>query len=168
MKKAILITGTPGTGKTVISKLLHGEGFPFVEVGRIVKDDGLYEYFDEVSDSYVVNDELLNSKLIELLEKNISSFPLVIDGHVVTLQPEYVLHCIVLRCSIRHLRERLEERDYSESKIDENVEAEIMEVLLTEMLELYGPERVSVIQNDNSVEDTFKQILMELKTVVDK
>ncbi|MHA1397000.1 MAG: hypothetical protein ACTSSF_04775, partial [Candidatus Heimdallarchaeaceae archaeon] len=77
--------------------------------------------------------------------------------------PKFVLHCIVLKCSIRFLRERLVERGYKSSKIDENVEAEIMEVLLTDMLELYGPENVSVIYTDGSFEETYKQVVSIIK-----
>lgn len=166
MKKAILITGTPGTGKTVISELLKQNGFPIIEVGKIVKEEELYEYFDEVTESYVVNDDLLNKRLIDLIENNTSNYPLILDGHVVELPPNFVLHCIVLRCSIQHLRQRLSERSYGEAKIDENVEAEIMEIILTDMLELYGPERVSVVQSDSSEEETFAQVLVEVKKVL--
>ena len=168
MKKAILITGTPGTGKTVISNYLKKEGFPVIEVGKLVKEEELFEYYDEVTESYVVNDDLLNEKLLELIESNTSSFPLILDGHVVELPPDFVLHCIVLRCSIQHLRQRLSERSYGEAKIDENVEAEIMEVILTDMLELYGPERVSVVQSDFSEEETFTQVLVEVKKALNE
>ena len=165
MKKAIIITGTPGTGKTVITNLLEKEGYSTIEVGKLIKEDNLYDYYDEERESYVVNDDLLNEKLVELLKKHSSSEPLIIDGHVVELPPRHVLHCIVLRCSIRHLRQRLMERNYGSLKIDENVEAEIMEVLLTDMLELYGPENVSVVFSDSSVDETFKQVLSKVKKV---
>lgn len=168
MKKAILITGTPGTGKTVISNYLKKEGFPVIEVGKLVKEEELFEYYDEVTESYVVDDDLLNEKLLELIENNTSSFPLILDGHVVELPPDFILHCIVLRCSIQHLRQRLSERSYGEAKIDENVEAEIMEVILTDMLELYGPERVSVVQSDISEEETFAQVLVEVKKALNE
>ena len=107
----------------------------------------------------MVNDELLNKRLIELIAQNSSTLPLVIDGHVVELPPSYVTCCIVLRCSIRHLRQRLIDRSYSATKIEENVEAEIMEVILTDMLYLYGPEIVDTVQSDVSIEETFQSVL---------
>ena len=105
MKQAIVITGTPGTGKTTLSKLLSEEGYSFIEVGKLVKEEKLYDYFDEETDSYVVNDDLLNARLIELIAENSSSNPLILDGHVVELPPSYVTCCIVLRCSIGLLRQ---------------------------------------------------------------
>jgi len=94
MNKAILITGTPGTGKTAISLLLKKNGYTVIDVGKLVKEEKLYEYYDEVTESYVVNDELLNKRLIELIEKNTSSLPLILDGHVVELPPDFILHCV--------------------------------------------------------------------------
>lgn len=159
MRQAIIITGTPGTGKTTLSKLLSKEGFSFIEVGKLVKEENLYDYFDEETDSYVVNDNLLNARLIELIKDNSSSNPLILDGHVVELPPSYVTCCIVLRCSIRLLRQRLIDRSYNAAKVEENIEAEIMEVILTDMLNLYGPEIVSTVQSDVSTEETFQSAL---------
>ena len=45
------------------------------------------------------------------------------------------------------------------AKIEENIEAEIMEVILTDMLNLYGPEIVSVVRSDVSKEETFRNTL---------
>ena len=128
MKQAVVITGTPSTGKTTISEMLKDKGYPVVEVGKLVKEDHLYEYYDEERGSYVVNDDEVNKALIKLVEDNSSNLPLVLDGHIVRLPPHFVSICIVLRCSIRHLRQRLVEKCYDEPKIDENIEAEIMEV----------------------------------------
>ena len=158
MKQAIVITGTPGTGKTTISKLLHEAGYDIIEVGKLVKESKLYEFFDEETDSYVVDDQRLNQKLIELVESSTSAKPLVLDGHVVELPPSYVTCCIVLRCSISLLRQRLKDRNYSAAKIEENVEAEIMEIILSDMLHLYGPEMVFSVQSDGSIQETFQSV----------
>ena len=159
MRQAIIITGTPGTGKTTLAKLLSEKSYPYVEVGKLVKEEKLYDYFDEETDSYVVNDDLLNTRLIELIETNSSSKPLILDGHVVELPPSYVACCIVLRTSIGLLRKRLIDRSYSAAKIEENVEAEIMEVILTDMLILYGPEIVSTVQSDVSINETLERTI---------
>ncbi len=159
MKQAVIITGTPGTGKTTLSKLLSKEGYSFIEVGKLVKEERLYDYFDEETDSYVVNDDLLNARLIKLIEENSSSNPLILDGHVVELPPSYIASCIVLRTSIGLLRQRLIDRSYNAAKIEENIEAEIMEVILTDMLNLYGPEIVSTVRSDVSIEETFQSAL---------
>ncbi|MHA1222584.1 MAG: adenylate kinase family protein [Candidatus Heimdallarchaeaceae archaeon] len=163
MKKAIVITGTPGTGKSSVASMLEKEGYPVIDAGKYAIENSLYNNYDNKRNSYVIDDDLLTKALIEEIEKNDQNPPLVIEGHAFELPPKFVLHCIVLRCSIRLLRERLVERGYKSSKIDENVEAEIMEVLLTDMLELYGPENVSVIYTDGSFEETYKQVVSIIK-----
>ena len=75
------------------------------------------------------------------------------------LPPLFVSKIIVFRCSVRNLRQRLKLRSYSESKIDENVEAEIMEIILTDMMQLYGKDLVKVVSTDVSIEKSFEEVL---------
>lgn len=165
MLEAIIVTGTPGTGKTTLTKLLQKEGYIVLDVGKLVVEEKLYDSYDKERQSYVVNDKKLRRYLIKELEQNLTDLPLILDGHVMRLPPRFISHCIVLRCSIRNLRQRLEERDYSEPKIDENVEAEIMEVILTDMLNLYGDKKVTVISTDGSIEDSFEKLLLVLDQI---
>ena len=53
MKQAVVITGTPSTGKTTISEMLKDKGYPVIDVGKLVKEDHLYEYYDEESDEAI-------------------------------------------------------------------------------------------------------------------
>ncbi len=163
MNKAIIITGTPGTGKTTISQLLSTHGYEVHEVGKIVKEKHLYTLYDDEMECYVVDDDLLTPVLVELIENNSSPVPIILDGHVMMVPSEYIYHCIVLRCSIKTLRTRLEEREYKPSKIEENVEAEIMEVILTEMLESYGEENVSIVYTDKTEERSCNDVLNFIK-----
>ena len=58
---------------------------------------------------------------------------LVLDGHF-----SQDIKCdlvVVLRTQPKVLRERLKERDWSAGKIEENVQAEIMEVIMQEAIE---------------------------------
>lgn len=167
MNKAVLITGTPGTGKSTVANLFLDEGYTVVDVGKFAIENSLYDYFDKERDSYVVNDERLTAALIKLIEENDTNLPIILEGHVVELPPRFLTHCIVLRCSIRLLRQRLVERDYMPSKVDENVQAEIMEVILSDMLELYGPENVSVVYTDSAVDESFRDVISKVKQYLD-
>ena len=56
----ILITGTPGTGKTTHAQLLaqlSPEPLNYINIGDLVKEKGLHEGFDEEWQSYIVDDD---------------------------------------------------------------------------------------------------------------
>jgi adenylate kinase len=54
----ILITGTPGTGKTTLSKnVAETAGLNHIEVGQLVKDKSLHDGWDEEFQSYILNED---------------------------------------------------------------------------------------------------------------
>jgi adenylate kinase len=63
----VLLTGTPGTGKTLHSEVLAGVSeSPLVHlnIGDIVKEHGFHEGFDEEWQSYIVDED----RLLDYLE----------------------------------------------------------------------------------------------------
>ena len=132
------ITGTPGTGKTTISESLDRE---IISIKDFAKDKGLGEQkkLFEV-DTEAVNDELPESCWFE--------------GHLAhRIDLDY---CIVLRTRPDILEERLEARDYPEQKINENVEAEAMDIILSE-----ASQKTCVYEIDTtekSIDETVREI----------
>jgi adenylate kinase len=55
---------------------------------------------------------------------------------------------LVLRCSVPVLHARLQSRGYSEDKLQENLEAEIMQVCLDEVREDWKQEQIMEMQSD--------------------
>ena len=99
MKKAILVTGTPGTGKTVwAKKFSEDKGFVYVDVTSLIKDNGLSAGYDAEKDCAVVDDKKLEKTLIDMIKK--SKKVLVIDSHMVVLPPKYVEKCYVVKCEL--------------------------------------------------------------------
>lgn len=57
-KPNILITGTPGTGKTTHSELVAAEaGLQHVNIGQLVREHELYDGYNEEFEAYFVNDD---------------------------------------------------------------------------------------------------------------
>ncbi len=56
----IIITGTPGTGKTTHAQLLADESpvpLKHINIGDLVKEKGLYEEYDQEWQSYTVDED---------------------------------------------------------------------------------------------------------------
>lgn len=66
----IVITGTPGTGKTTHAQLLASESpvpLKHINVGELVKEKNLYEEYDEEWQSYTVDEDKVGFKDISWL-----------------------------------------------------------------------------------------------------
>ncbi|KIK71145.1 hypothetical protein GYMLUDRAFT_33276 [Collybiopsis luxurians FD-317 M1] len=148
----IIITGTPGTGKSTHAQLLVNESpipLQHVNVGDWVKEKGLYEEYDEEWQSYTVDED----KLLDELEPIVSNGGIILDWHTCEIFPErWPDLVVVLRCEHSQLWDRLEKRSYTLKKIQENNEAEIMQVVLEEARSSY-PEEIIVELKSETTED---------------
>lgn len=130
----IIVTGTPATGKTKIAKLISKKyKLKYVDVGKLVKDNKVYDKYDKKLRTYIVDVKKLNKSLMNLIKKEKN---LVLDSHLTHyLDKKYVDLCIVTKCDIKVLKKRLEKKKYPKEKIRENLDSEILDVCLVESLE---------------------------------
>ncbi|KDQ63762.1 hypothetical protein JAAARDRAFT_53954 [Jaapia argillacea MUCL 33604] len=146
----IIITGTPGVGKSTHAQLLAQESpvpLKHINVGEWVKEKGLYETFDQDWQSYEVDED----KLLDELEPLASAGGVILDWHTCEIFPErWADLVVVLRCDHTKLWERLENRGYPLKKIQENNEAEIMQVVLEEARSSYESEIVVELQSEGT------------------
>ncbi|KAI9594265.1 AAA domain-containing protein [Syncephalis fuscata] len=144
----ILITGTPGTGKTTLSELVAlALDYKHINASELVKEQSLHDGYDEEFDTYILNDD----KLCDALEESLgaASGGYIVDFHSCDVFPERWFDLVVvLRVDNTVIYDRLEERGYSQHKISENVECEIMQVVLEEARESYKEEIVVDLQSD--------------------
>ena len=126
----IVITGTPGTGKTTHAQLLAAESpvpLKHINVGDLVKEKELYEEYDEEWQSYTVDEDKVRTfgdttlafagvdvhtlKLLDELEPLASAGGVILDWHTCEIFPErWADLVVVLRCDHTKLWERLEKR----------------------------------------------------------
>lgn len=143
----ILITGTPGTGKTETSKLVAEQtGLRHLNVSELVKEHKCYETRDEEFDTYIIDDD----QVCDLLQPMIEEGGNIIDFHSVDLFPEDWFELIlVLRADTSTLFDRLSERGYNEKKRSENIECEIMQVVLEEARESFDTNIIHELPSNN-------------------
>ena len=149
----ILITGTPGTGKSTIASLLSAKlGYERLNVSSFLIQNKVFYEYDELRSSYVIDED----KAIELLSSTIK------DNMVIeTIYPSLISKAdkvIVLRRDPRVLYRELKERGWNELKVAENVMAEALGVISSEARENFT--NVCEIDTTNKKpEDVVEQIL---------
>jgi MoxR-like ATPase len=64
-KPNILVTGTPGTGKTTTSTALaEATQLNHINIGDLVKEKNLHDGWDDELDSYILNEDLVSYQFI--------------------------------------------------------------------------------------------------------
>ncbi|KAJ3339196.1 hypothetical protein HDU93_008489 [Gonapodya sp. JEL0774] len=144
----ILITGTPGTGKSTTAELLAlAVNAEHVDVGQWVKERGLHDGFDDAWAAYVVDED----KVVDALEPQLAEGGKVVDYHGCDFFPERWFDLVVvLRTDNGVLYRRLEQRNYPQAKLTENTTAEIMQVCLEEALGAYSRRALCELRSDGS------------------
>lgn len=174
----ILITGTPGTGKsTLIEALLrrfqdNSINSLVFSLNEFIKSRQLYEDFDSTYDSYVIDDHFVKKKVIEYFNSlETSGYSVVlIETHTVSTLPKKLVDLVfVLTSRTDVLYDRLKERNYSDWKVQENVQCEIMNIVHEESLERFGSSKVQVLKSnlDEDINDNIEQILESCASLSD-
>jgi len=147
--QAIIVTGTPGTGKTTFAKKLAKEiGVDYVALTQFVSERKLYTGFDRERGSRVVNLARVHASLNRLLLQ--TRRPTIVDTHIPEgIIPKGLVKLVfVLRCHPRILERRLSKKKWKQNKIRENVLAEMLDVCLINAVKWFGLSRV--VQLDTS------------------
>ena len=143
----IALTGTPGTGKTTIASLLKTRGMQVISQKETM-GPYLLEH-DAERDTDIIDEEAWADDFVAVEG--------IIEGHLTHLLPAD--RVVVLRCRPDVLAARLRTRGYAEDKVQENAEAEALDVILIEALEVHPEEEITVIDTTTqSAEETADEI----------
>ena len=162
--RVIIITGTPGVGKTASAKALTSRlNATYVGINELVIDENLVAELDEDRGTVVADMARLSERVDELLDH--ADRDQVIDGHYAhdVVRTGRATHVFVLRRHPDELRTILANRGYNEDKIHENVNSEILDVCLTEAIARHDVERVDEIDTSSvTIEETIESMLSVL------
>ncbi|KAF2158136.1 POS9-activating factor FAP7 [Myriangium duriaei CBS 260.36] len=142
----IVITGTPGTGKTThCTALAEATGLAHMDINKIVKDHDCSAGYDTELGSTIVDED----KLLDAVEPILKKGGAIVDWHACDLWPAQLVDLVVVvRCRTEELYDRYKTRGYGDRKVEENMDAEIMEVLLEEAREAYDERCVVEVRSD--------------------
>ncbi|KAG5179445.1 P-loop containing nucleoside triphosphate hydrolase protein [Tribonema minus] len=146
----ILVTGTPGTGKTcTCAAIAEATGLTHVDVGAVVRAEQCHEGRDAEFDAFVLDED----KLCDALAPRAAAGGCVLDFHSCDFFPEDWFDLVlVLRADTATLFDRLKARGYHEKKLQENMQCEIMQVVLEEAHEAFPAPIIHELQS-NTVEE---------------
>ncbi len=128
--KILVISGTPGTGKTTVSNnIANYLKVQVISLNELAISENLIIDYDAKRETSIINKSKLIPFLINLIEKyRKENFEfLIIESHFSDIVPErYIDWVIILRCDPDELFIRLKKRGYKIEKIRENVQSEIL------------------------------------------
>lgn len=161
LRPNVLVTGTPGTGKTTLSQELANElGLRHIDVGEFAKERNLLGEHDAKLDFHYMDED----GVLDALEPIMTDGGVILDHHSSDWFPErWIQVVVVLRASTEVLYDRLESRQYPKAKLDGNMQAEIMQVARDEAVESYP--NATRVELDNSSEEKRAQVVAQVKKV---
>jgi adenylate kinase len=157
----IALTGTPGTGKTSVSQILIKNGLKVIDINDLAISKNFVSGKDSKRDSAIIDTDKLNY----YINKNfIVTNTIIFQSHL-----SHLMKCmdkiIILRCHPEELQKRLKTKNWNKEKIKENIEAEILDVVLTEALEIHGKNKLFEI---DSTEKSPKELSQNIIELIDK
>ena len=170
----ILITGTPGVGKTSLCTLLENQlleehkiqGFQYVKLTDLIQSKKLYKNWNEEFDVPEFDVDMVCDELEPLMS---GRGGIILEFHSCDFFPERWFQLVVLlRCDNTQLYDRLQARGYNEKKITENIECEILDVLKEEVEQSYDQQIIMELRSDQieDMQNNIDAIAQKVKTII--
>lgn len=142
------LTGTPGTGKTSLSDFLD------------TKVVHLSDYYEEASEGKTKSGEwLIDLDKINTIVSEANLKEVFYEGHTSHTLDNLEM-VILLRCDPTVLRKRLTKRNYSKEKINENLEAEALNIIFEEAIENISEDKIFQLDTtDQTPEQSAKKLM---------
>jgi adenylate kinase len=157
----VAVTGTPGTGKSAVTTVLRGQGYSVVRLHELATQIKCFDGIDKKRNTKLVDIPKLNS----YIKKTFVSDELVFfEGHIAHLL-KAMEKVIILRCHPQILRKRLASKKWNKQKVQENIDAETIDVILCEAVKRQSMENIFEI---DTTKKTIKEVTASIITLAKK
>jgi adenylate kinase len=163
-RRVIIITGSPGVGKTSVSAVLASKlNAVHVDLGELVVKENLVIGKDEARDTLIADMERVSNRAKETIAQ--AEGDVVLDGHyaVDVVPAKHVSRVFVLRRNPEELKPLMEARGWSDLKLWENLACEVLDVCLSDAVKACGGEKVCEVDvTRRTTEDVAEEIVAVL------
>jgi len=143
LRRIIIISGTPGVGKTSVAKLLASRlDATLINLGELVVEEKLILNVDKERGTFIADLERVSRRVRKLFASVTGD--VVVEGHfaVYVVPAESVTRVFVLRRNPGDVKKLLESRGWNEAKVRENLACEVLDVCLYDAVKVCGDEKV--------------------------
>jgi len=167
----IEITGTPGTGKSSVTKIVAKKlDARLIDIKKIVDEKRIYKKSNGEKEvdvkklQKVIDNEIKIASTLKPLAPSI-----IIEGHLACELKIPADYLFVLRCRPDILEKRLKKRKYSQKKTDENLLAEMLDYCLqrAETNKKTFKERVNIVEIETA-NRSINQVVTIMLAVINK
>ena len=159
----IIITGTPGVGKSSVAKELSRKiGAEILDLHDLARRCKAIEEYDIEAKSMVYDVRKIKKALKDIGKETLY----ILDSHLAHFAPpELTTFCFVLRVHPKHIEKRLKRRAYHEKKIEDNKMVEKLDTCLIEAIEEGHEKHLYEIDTTNK---SIKKIVSEIIKIMKK
>jgi len=164
-KRVILITGTPCVGKTTITKQLATKiDATYINLTEYAKTFDLAIGEDLERKTTIIDEEKMRNYLAETIKK-IEKINIIIDGHyaAAVTPTNLVTNVFVLRRNPKELKQFMLKSGFSDTKLWENLSAEILDTCLIEALQTQPNKVCELDATGKTIDEIVKEIIQFLE-----
>ena len=161
MKRVILITGTPCTGKTTTAKQLAAKlNADYINLTDFAKTYNLTLGEDTERKTTIIDEDKMRKRLKETIEAS-QNANIIIDGHyaAAVTPTNQVTNVFVLRRNPKELKEFMQKCGFSDAKLYENLSAEILDSCLIEAMQTQAGKVCELDVTGKIVEENVTEIM---------
>ena len=161
MKRVILITGTPCTGKTTTAKQLAAKlNADYINLTDFAKTYNLTLGEDTERKTAIIDEDKMRKRLKETIEAS-QNANIIIDGHyaAAVTPTNQVTNVFVLRRNPKELKEFMQKCGFSDAKLYENLSAEILDSCLIEAMQTQAGKVCELDVTGKTVEENVTEIM---------